>query len=100
MQAAGREDLTTDEYATNKGRVERQELIDGAISEWTKTLTSKQVLEKLEKVNVPCGSIYNIEDIVNDNHVKERELIETIHVGKNKNDGGYYLKVCKKKEIY
>jgi crotonobetainyl-CoA:carnitine CoA-transferase CaiB-like acyl-CoA transferase len=93
MQAARREDLTTNEYATNKDRVKHQGLIDGAISDWTKTLTSNQVLEKLEKVNVPCGSIYNIEDIVNDNHVKERKLIETIRVGKNKNDGGYDLKI-------
>ena len=94
MQAAGREDLTTNEYSTNKDRVKHQELIDGAISEWTKTLTSEQVLEKLKKANVPCGSIYNIEDIVNDKHVNERKLIETIHVGKNKNGGGYDLKVC------
>jgi len=93
MQAAGREDLTTEEYATNKDRVKNQELIDGAISEWTKTLTSKQVLEKLEKADVPCGNIYNIEDIANDDHVKERKLIETIRVGKNKSNGGYDLKV-------
>jgi crotonobetainyl-CoA:carnitine CoA-transferase CaiB-like acyl-CoA transferase len=95
MQAAGRDDLTTEKFATNKDRVKYQELIDGAINEWTKSLTSKQVLEKLEKVDVPCGSIYNIEDIANDDHVKERELIETIHVGKNKSNG-YDLRVCKK----
>ena len=100
MQAAGREDLATEEYATNKDRVKHQKLIDGAIGEWTKTLTSKQVLEKLEKVNVPCGSIYNIEDIINDDHVKERKLIEIVHVGKNKSDGGYDLKVCKKKIFF
>ncbi|GBC01209.1 hypothetical protein RclHR1_00410036 [Rhizophagus clarus] len=92
MQAAGRDDLTTEKFATNKDRVKYQELIDGAISEWTKTLTSKQVIEKLEKVDVPCGSIYNIDDIANDDHVKERKLIETVRVGKNKSNG-YDLKV-------
>ncbi|CAI2192385.1 10457_t:CDS:10, partial [Funneliformis geosporum] len=93
MRTAGREDLVTKEYETNKDRVKHQKLIDKAISDWTITLTSKQVLEKLEKVNVPCGSIYNIEDIVNDDHVKERKLIEITRVGKNKSDGGYDLKI-------
>ncbi|CAG8738556.1 11186_t:CDS:2, partial [Funneliformis caledonium] len=49
MRTAGREDLATEEYETNKERVKHQKLIDEAISDWTKTLTSKQVLEKLEK---------------------------------------------------
>jgi len=57
MIAANREDLTTEEYATNKERVKRQEEIDDAISAWTKELTSREVLESLEKANVPSRSI-------------------------------------------
>ncbi|CAG8607579.1 6105_t:CDS:2 [Paraglomus brasilianum] len=81
MIAANREDLTTEEYATNKERVKRQEEIDDAISAWTKELTSREVLESLEKANVPSGSIYNIEDFVNDPHVVERNICEDVKVG-------------------
>ncbi|CAJ0628064.1 14044_t:CDS:2 [Entrophospora sp. SA101] len=86
MEAAGRIDLTGEKYATNKQRVKHQQLIDDAINNWTKTLTSKQVIESLEQVGVPCGGIYNIKDIVNDEHVKERELLEVVKVGGNNSD--------------
>ena len=90
MIAANREDLTTEEYATNKERVKRQEEIDDAISAWTKELTSREVLESLEKANVPSGSIYNIEDFVNDPHVVERNICEDVRVG---GQNGWNVKV-------
>ncbi|CAJ0628068.1 14046_t:CDS:10 [Entrophospora sp. SA101] len=93
MEAAGRIDLTGEKYATNKQRVKHQQLIDDAINNWTKTLTSKQVIESLEQVGVPCGGIYNIKDIVNDEHVKERELLEVVKVGGNNSDNGWNLKI-------
>ncbi|CAG8769262.1 17345_t:CDS:2, partial [Racocetra fulgida] len=87
MKVAGREDLTTAEYETNKERVKHGEMIDNAISDWTRTCTSKEVVEKLEKAEVPCGYIYNIKDIVEDEHVQERELLETVHVANTDNEG-------------
>ncbi|CAG8648471.1 23458_t:CDS:10, partial [Cetraspora pellucida] len=92
MKVVGREDLTTAEYETNKERVKHGEMIDNAISDWTRTCTSKEVVEKLEKAEVPCGYIYNIKDIVEDEHVQERDLLETVHVA-NTDKEGWDLKI-------
>ncbi|CAG8588175.1 13386_t:CDS:2, partial [Ambispora leptoticha] len=80
MRTAGREDLTTSDYETNKERVIHKDLIDSAISDWTRTLTAKEVVEKLENAGVPTGLIYNIEDFVNDEHVKARGILEVVRV--------------------
>lgn len=92
----------------NSDRVREQETIDGAISkvisrekktclidfflgEWTLKHTTDEVLDILEKVSVPAGKIYDVKDIVEDEHINARGMIETIHVG-NK-EGGWDLKV-------
>ncbi|MEE8286183.1 MAG: CoA transferase, partial [Gammaproteobacteria bacterium] len=51
MRAAGRDDLADDpRLRDNAGRVEHQEEVDGAISRWTATLDSGEVLERLAAV--------------------------------------------------
>ncbi|CAG8439110.1 13288_t:CDS:10 [Acaulospora colombiana] len=92
MKVVGREDLTTSDYETNKERVIHERLIDGAISEWTRKHTSEEVVERLEEEGIPCGHIYNIKDIVEDKHVQSRNVLETVKVGENREDGGWDLK--------
>ncbi|CAG8463077.1 18573_t:CDS:2 [Acaulospora morrowiae] len=93
MKVAEREDLITEKYETNKERVQHKDLIDNAISDWTRKHTSEEVIEKLEKEGVPCGPIYNIKDIVEDKHVQSRNILETVRVGENRDDGGWDLKI-------
>ncbi|CAG8459470.1 2527_t:CDS:10 [Diversispora eburnea] len=93
MKVIGREDLATEQYATNKERVQHKDLIDNAISDWSRKHTSKEVIEKLEKDNIPCGPIYNIQDIVEDEHVQSRGILETVRVNENKENGGWDLKI-------
>ncbi|KAI9495944.1 CAIB/BAIF family protein [Zychaea mexicana] len=93
MKAIGREDLVGAEYETNAHRVKAQELIDGAISEWTATKTPDEVLDALEQASVPAGKIYNAKDIVEDEHINARGMIETVTVGKPEEGRGYELKV-------
>jgi len=93
MKAAGREDLATSEYETNKERVVHQKKIDDAIASWTSTLTTDQVLEKLAEVSVPAGKIYDARDLVNDEHVQARGMIETVTVGNNEDGRGWQVKI-------
>ncbi|CAO3665176.1 unnamed protein product [Umbelopsis vinacea] len=93
MKAAGREDLATSEYETNKERVIHQKTIDDAIASWTSTLTTDQVLEKLEKASVPAGKIYDARDLVNDEHVQARGMIETVTVGSKDDGRGWQVKI-------
>ena len=82
MLAAGREDMANSpEYATNADRVRNEPAVDGAISEWTATLTAAEVVEKLEAAQVPVGSIYTVKDMVNDPHYQARGMFEEVEVG-------------------
>ncbi len=81
MRAAGRDDLADDpRLRDNAGRVEHQEEVDDAISHWTATLDSGQVLERLAEAAVPSGPIYSVEDMLQDPQFKQRGMFETVQV--------------------
>ncbi|MDX1512671.1 MAG: CaiB/BaiF CoA-transferase family protein [Gammaproteobacteria bacterium] len=81
MAAAGRPDLADDpRFANNAGRVEHQDEIDDAISKWTGSLTSGDVLARLESAEVPCGPIYSVADMMSDPHFNARALFEETQV--------------------
>lgn len=82
MNAAGRPEMAEDpRLEQNDGRVEHQEEVDGAISEWTAGLDSDEVLRTLEKAVVPAGPIYSVEEIVNDPQYRARGMLEEVEVG-------------------
>ena len=82
MIAAGREDMAGNpEYATNADRVRNEPAVDGAISDWTATLTAAEVVAALEAAQVPVGSIYTVKDMVNDPHYNARGMFEEVEVG-------------------
>ena len=78
MRAAGREDLASDpRLEQNDGRVQHEKEIDRAIAAWASRHTFSEALASLEKARVPAGPIYSMEDIVEDEHFKAREMFET-----------------------
>lgn len=82
MTAAGRPEMGEDpRLASNDGRVTHQEEVDGAIGEWTATLTMAEVLAVLEDARVPAGPINSVVDIVNDPHFQARGTFEEVEVG-------------------
>ncbi|ORY91368.1 putative acyl-CoA transferase/carnitine dehydratase [Syncephalastrum racemosum] len=93
MVAIGREDLTGPKYETNTHRVAAQEEIDGAIGEWTSKHTPDEVLDTLASVSVPAGKIYSAQDIVEDEHINARGMIETIQVGTKEEGRGWDVKM-------
>jgi formyl-CoA transferase len=77
MRAIGRPDLAEDpSLAYNDGRVARVDAIDAAISAWTSTHSLDEVLQVLERAQVPCGKIYTAADIHRDPHFRHRGMIE------------------------
>jgi crotonobetainyl-CoA:carnitine CoA-transferase CaiB-like acyl-CoA transferase len=81
MRAAGRDDLADDaRLADNAGRVEHQEEVDAAISGWTATLPSAEVLAILAEASVPSGPIYSVEDMIDDPQYRARGMFETVEV--------------------
>jgi crotonobetainyl-CoA:carnitine CoA-transferase CaiB-like acyl-CoA transferase len=49
------------------------------IEEWTQTLSTKRVLELMDKFGVPAGLIYRAPDMLEDPHFKARDAIVTTH---------------------
>jgi formyl-CoA transferase len=77
MNAIGRADLAEDPaLARNDGRVARNDLIDDAIAAWTSQRGLEEVLDTLEKAEVPSGRIYSAADIHADPHFHARHMIE------------------------
>lgn len=63
------------------------------IGEWTSTKTPDEVLQVLEKASVPAGKIYSAKDIVEDEHINARGMIEKVTVGTKEEGRGWELKV-------
>ena len=78
MLAMGRPDLANDpRLERNSGRVEHADLIDNAISAWTARHPLQEVIDVLEKAQVPVGPIYSVAEMIDDPHFIARGLFET-----------------------
>jgi len=81
MIAAGYPDMATDPaLASNLGRVEHESEIDLALSNWCVNNSSESILNSLNESRVPGGPIYNVEDMINDEHFNARALFETVEI--------------------
>ncbi|HJP38677.1 MAG TPA: CaiB/BaiF CoA-transferase family protein [Gammaproteobacteria bacterium] len=77
----GRPEMGTDpRFANNAGRVEHEAEIDAAITQWTCSLDSATALTLLEEAHVPSGPIYNVADMLADEHFNARGLFEEVEV--------------------
>jgi crotonobetainyl-CoA:carnitine CoA-transferase CaiB-like acyl-CoA transferase len=81
MQAIGRGDMAANEsYATNADRVLHETEIDTVLKAWCANHTLADALTVLESHRVPCGPVYNAEDMMNDQHFNERGLFEQVEI--------------------
>ena len=82
MGAIGREDLRDDPaLARNDGRAAQMKRIDDAIGSWTRERTVEDVLNAMEKAEVPAGRIYSAADIAADPHYAARGMIAEVIAG-------------------
>ena len=82
MSAIGREDLRDDPaLGRNDGRAAQMARIDAAISEWTQERNQDDVLEIMQKAQVPAGRIYSAADIAADPHFAARGMIQEVLAG-------------------
>ena len=67
MRVIGREELIDDpEWSTPQVRLPKLDKCFEMIEEWTKTKTKFEVMETLNPLNVPCGPILSIEELINE----------------------------------
>jgi crotonobetainyl-CoA:carnitine CoA-transferase CaiB-like acyl-CoA transferase len=81
MIAAGQPAMAADPaMADNAGRVIHEKKIDAALAAWCASITAREVIDTLEEVRVPVGPIYNVEDMMNDEHFQARGLFEEVEI--------------------
>ena len=81
MVAAEHPEMAEDpRLASNPGRVEHEDEIDRALSGWCLKNDSTALLKILDASKVPAGPIYNVEDMINDEHFNARGLFEQVEI--------------------
>ncbi|MGD0623640.1 MAG: CaiB/BaiF CoA-transferase family protein [Thermodesulfobacteriota bacterium] len=79
-KVAGREDWLSDSrFQSHKKRISNYQAFEPLMNELMKTKSTAEWLALLEPAGIMCGPVNNIAQVVNDPHVKEREMI--IEVG-------------------
>ncbi len=67
MKLIGREELIKHpDYATPEARVTRLDEVFAIVEEWTKTHDKLEVTRLLNEINVPCGPILDMKDLIED----------------------------------
>jgi formyl-CoA transferase len=78
-EAMGQPDLATNpKYSTHGARGTHQAELDALVEAWTSTLTTRAVLDAMDKYGVPAGLIYRAPDMLEDPHFKARDAIVSV----------------------
>lgn len=81
MEIAGYPEMASDpRMANNAGRVVHEAAIDHALASWCLSKDSDDILQLLEQARVPGGPIYNVEDMLADEHFQARGLFEQVEI--------------------
>jgi crotonobetainyl-CoA:carnitine CoA-transferase CaiB-like acyl-CoA transferase len=90
----GREDLfDTPLCANQKERYKCRDQINAAISEWTKTKKTDEIMNLLQKADVPCSKLPTFDEVCNDPQLLSRNMIievEQTVSGKVKTPGSLF----------
>ena len=75
-KAIGRPELAEDPgFSTPKARLERLDEVWGIIEKWTQAHTKFEVLDALNEIDVPCGPILDMKDLLHDPAMAERGMV-------------------------
>lgn len=80
-KAMGREDLITDpRFAEHQDRGRNMEEIDAIVSAWTETMSSDELIAKMDEFGVPVGKIYTAKEMLEDEHFAARGMINPMPI--------------------
>jgi formyl-CoA transferase len=77
--AMGQPELSDDpRFATPKARAKNNEELTALLNEWTGRHTKHEVMKILGTAGVPCGAVMDTVELLNDPHLRERQMIVDI----------------------
>ena len=75
----GRSDLKDDpRFATQALRANNEDIIDGLVEGWTKTITKKQAALILKECRVPAAPVRDLEEVTDDVHMHQRGMLHKV----------------------
>ena len=78
-EAMGQPELAKDpRYVSHVARGANQRELDELVERWTLTLTTREVLDLMDKFGVPAGLIYRAPDMLEDPHFQARNAIRDV----------------------
>lgn len=79
LEVIGRPELKEEErFENNYKRAQHSDEIDSMIGEWTETRERDEIVDTLLEANVPCGPVKELDEVVDDPHLKARDMINEI----------------------
>jgi crotonobetainyl-CoA:carnitine CoA-transferase CaiB-like acyl-CoA transferase len=79
LEVIDREDLKGEAgYETNVERLKRMEEIDDMIEAWTIERGRDEVEAAMLDAGIPCSAVQNVEEVIHDPHLEEREMVNEI----------------------
>ena len=79
FDAIDRPDLKDAErFADNERRLENVEELDAIIQDWMDDHTREEVMDAFEEAEATIAPIYNVEDILEDEHYRARDAVVTV----------------------
>jgi formyl-CoA transferase len=76
LRAMGREDLVGDpRYETGEARWQRKGEVDALMEAWTSKRSKHEVMKILAGAGVPCGACLDTGEVLEDPHLRAREMI-------------------------
>ena len=78
-EAMGQPELSSDpRFSSHGARGAHQAELDGRVEAWTSALSTREVLDLMDKHGVPAGLIYRPPDMLDDPHFKARDAIVSV----------------------
>jgi crotonobetainyl-CoA:carnitine CoA-transferase CaiB-like acyl-CoA transferase len=75
----GREDLIGDpQFRDDINRADNHQVINEVMSEWCAQHTREEATRALEQARIPCGPVYDLDEVLDDPQVKARRLMEYV----------------------
>ncbi|HKP12927.1 MAG TPA: CoA transferase, partial [Blastocatellia bacterium] len=75
----GREDLISDPRCKDDiTRGDNAQLINGVMRDWCAARTRDEAISQLERARIPCGPVYDLDEVLADAQVNARGLLEAV----------------------
>ena len=75
----GREELAIDpRFATNAARAQRANEVDAIVGAWIAERSKQEVMERLVAVDIPCGIVKEVPEVLADPHLRARGTLQDV----------------------